>query len=335
VVLKSTSTYTSTIPQSEPLPEPLPTPIYKPTTLNLKPKTIQVFDFSEFGIFIPLVQKWIDYKNSRKENYKSQASLNAFVKILTKYSENKFENAENIIEQSMANNWAGIFKPKPEFKKFENEETTLKKFNVDNPSKNSEISNKISLALKGRKIKRTNEWQKNIITAKKKNGTIKHSQETKEKITNSLNIFHQKNIDREKYITNSSNTKHLTGWYKKLHFRSSLELSFLINNQNVNFESCENKLYGIVYIIDGKSKIYYPDFTDGQFIYEIKPYSLLNYKNNNLKIKLGYEKYSNNFKLITEKESPYVSKKIIEELIKLGVIILSKSSENKFKKYKY
>jgi len=43
VVLKSTSTYTSTytstIPQSEPLPEPLPTPIYKPTTLNLKPKT--------------------------------------------------------------------------------------------------------------------------------------------------------------------------------------------------------------------------------------------------------------------------------------------------------
>jgi hypothetical protein len=214
-------------------------------------------------------------------------------------------------------------------------ETTLKKFNVDNPSKNSEISNKISLALKGRKIKRTNEWQKNIITAKKKNGTIKHSQETKEKITNSLNIFHQKNIDREKYITNSSNTKHLTGWYKKLHFRSSLELSFLINNQNVNFESCENKLYGIVYIIDGKSKIYYPDFTDGQFIYEIKPYSLLNYKNNNLKIKLGYEKYSNNFKLITEKESPYVSKKIIEELIKLGVIILSKSSENKFKKYKY
>jgi len=130
VVLKSTSTYTSTytstIPQSEPLPEPLPTPIYKPSTLNLKPKTIQVFDFSEFGIFIPLVEKWIEYKNSRKENYKSQASLNAFVKILTKYSENKFENAENIIEQSMANNWAGIFKPKPEFNKFENKDTSTK-----------------------------------------------------------------------------------------------------------------------------------------------------------------------------------------------------------------
>jgi hypothetical protein len=100
--------------------------IDKPITLNLKPKTIQGFDFSEFGIFIPLVQKWIDYKNSRKENYKSQASLNAFVKILTKYSENKFENAENIIEQSMANNWAGIFKPKPEFNKFENKDTSTK-----------------------------------------------------------------------------------------------------------------------------------------------------------------------------------------------------------------
>jgi hypothetical protein len=100
--------------------------IDKHTTLNNKPKTIQGFDFSEFGIFIPLVQKWIDYKNSRKENYKSQASLNAFVKILTKYSENKFENAENIIEQSMANNWAGIFKPKPEFNKFENKDTSTK-----------------------------------------------------------------------------------------------------------------------------------------------------------------------------------------------------------------
>jgi hypothetical protein len=137
VVLKSTSTYTSTIPQSEPLPEPLPTPIYKPITSNLKPKTIQVFDFSDFGIFIPLVEKWIEYKKSRNENYKSQVSLNVFVKILTKYSENKFEIAENIIEQSMANNWAGIFKPKPEFKKFENEETTLKKLSFKHGKPNN------------------------------------------------------------------------------------------------------------------------------------------------------------------------------------------------------
>ena len=100
--------------------------IDKPITLNLKPKTIQVFDFSDFGIFIPLVEKWIEYKKSRNENYKSQVSLNAFVKILTKYSENKFENAENIIEQSMANNWAGIFKPKPEFNKSENKDTSIK-----------------------------------------------------------------------------------------------------------------------------------------------------------------------------------------------------------------
>jgi hypothetical protein len=111
--------------------------IDKPITLNLKPKTIQVFDFSDFGIFIPLVEKWIEYKKSRNENYKSQVSLNVFVKILTKYSENKFEIAENIIEQSMANNWAGIFKPKPEFKKFENEETTLKKLSFKDGKANN------------------------------------------------------------------------------------------------------------------------------------------------------------------------------------------------------
>jgi predicted transcriptional regulator len=104
---------------------------------NNKPKTIQVFDFSDFGIFIPLVEKWIEYKKSRNENYKSQVSLDAFVKILTKYSENKFEIAENIIEQSMANNWAGIFKPKPEFKKFENEETTLKKLSFKHGKANN------------------------------------------------------------------------------------------------------------------------------------------------------------------------------------------------------
>ena len=101
-----------------------------------KPRQIEGFDFSEFGIFIPLVEKWIEYKNSRKENYKSQVSLNAFVKILIKYSENKFENAENIIEQSMANNWAGIFKPKPEFNKFENKDTSIKLAFKDGKSNN-------------------------------------------------------------------------------------------------------------------------------------------------------------------------------------------------------
>jgi hypothetical protein len=81
--------------------------------------------------------------------------------------------------------------------------------------------------------------------------------------------------------------------------------------------------------------MYYPDFTDGKTIYEIKPTSLLNYKDNSLKLSLGIKKYGSNFVVITEKESPYIPKKIIEDLIKCGDIVLSQSGLKSFERYSY
>src|SRR3990167_490959 len=60
----------------------------------------------------PIFQKWLDYKKDRKESYKSQASLRACYEKLKKLSNNNGKIAEEIINQSMANNWAGLFELK-------------------------------------------------------------------------------------------------------------------------------------------------------------------------------------------------------------------------------
>ena len=67
------------------------------------------FDFSECGILIGLVEKWLAYRKSIKKPYKSQDSFDSFVKLLKDLSGNEIEKAEAVIEQSMANQWQGIF----------------------------------------------------------------------------------------------------------------------------------------------------------------------------------------------------------------------------------
>ena len=68
-------------------------------------------DLSGYGQMAYLVQRWIDYKKSIKDSYKSQQSLDMFFKNLMKYSDGNAQMAEEIIERSMANQWKGIFKP--------------------------------------------------------------------------------------------------------------------------------------------------------------------------------------------------------------------------------
>ena len=60
--------------------------------------------------FIPIVEKWLFYKKEKKQEYKGQTSINTFCKKLIEYSNGDAIIAEAIIEQSIANNWAGIFK---------------------------------------------------------------------------------------------------------------------------------------------------------------------------------------------------------------------------------
>ena len=62
--------------------------------------------------FIPIVEKWLIYKKEKKQEYKGQTSINTFCKKLIEYSNGEPIIAEAIIEQSIANNWAGIFELK-------------------------------------------------------------------------------------------------------------------------------------------------------------------------------------------------------------------------------
>ena len=62
--------------------------------------------------FLNSVLKWFQYKSERKENYKSELSEKSFYNHLIKLSNNNPKIAEEIIEQSIANNWAGIFELK-------------------------------------------------------------------------------------------------------------------------------------------------------------------------------------------------------------------------------
>ena len=93
------------------------------------------------------------------------------------------------------------------------------------------------------------------------------------------------------------------GWYKGHHFRSLLELSFMINyleKNNIPIISAEK--ISIPYIEDGKKRTYHPDFKYNNIIFEVKPVSLVSLKNNQNKFKAAKKWCCDNnyeFKIIT------------------------------------
>jgi hypothetical protein len=214
-------------------------------------------------------------------------------------------------------------------------QTMLDRYGVDNPTKLDSIKKILSEKNKGKILIRTDDWQNNIIESKRKNGTLKHTDKTKKKISDKLNKFYSLNLDREKYISKSNNVNHLSGWYNGLYFRSSLELSFLVHNRDKCFTSCENNKYKIIYNDNNKQRSYYPDFTDGEIIFEIKPTGLLNTHINKLKIQEGVKVYGENYKIITEVESPYITKDLIRDLINSGEVKLTNRSKKVLEKYKF
>lgn len=62
--------------------------------------------------FREVILDWLAYKRERRESYKSHRSMRAFYNKLKTLSQNDPSVAREIIEQSMANNWAGIFQLK-------------------------------------------------------------------------------------------------------------------------------------------------------------------------------------------------------------------------------
>lgn len=69
-----------------------------------------------YDFVAPMFEKafttWLDYKRERKETYKSRKSLKVCYTHMVKMSGGSPEMAMAIVEQSMANNWAGLFELK-------------------------------------------------------------------------------------------------------------------------------------------------------------------------------------------------------------------------------
>ena len=59
--------------------------------------------------FKDIFETWLKYKQEKRESYKSKKSLQACYKKLLTLSGNDPDTARNVVEQSMANNWSGLF----------------------------------------------------------------------------------------------------------------------------------------------------------------------------------------------------------------------------------
>lgn len=93
-----------------------------------------------------------------------------------------------------------------------------------------------------------------------------------------------------------------SGWYKGLYFRSLLELSFIIENPDVENAETIKIPYNDY---DNSKRTYHPDFKKGNVIYEIKPKNLLNSATNKLKFEAANDFCKSHmliYKIVTEED---------------------------------
>lgn len=85
----------------------------KKDKLSLKEQKKKDLDLS-FALpsFVPIMQAWLDYKRNKKQSYKDEKSIRLCYQNLQKLSKNNPTIAQLIVEQSIANNWAGLFELK-------------------------------------------------------------------------------------------------------------------------------------------------------------------------------------------------------------------------------
>jgi len=67
--------------------------------------------------FLLIFNRWLKYKKDKKQSYKNEDSIKAAYNKLYKLADGDPELADKIVEQSLANNWNGLFELKDENKK--------------------------------------------------------------------------------------------------------------------------------------------------------------------------------------------------------------------------
>ena len=120
------------------------------------------FDFIS-DEFLEAFSLWLEYKKDRRENYKSEKSLKACYNKLVKLSKNDPVIAEQIVNESIANNWSGLFELKNDKCEYGNKKQTdpewfkacckyvCPNFKIDDSNRN--IMNQLFLYTEGRSEK--------------------------------------------------------------------------------------------------------------------------------------------------------------------------------------
>lgn len=83
---------------------------------------------NEFGEYQTAMETWLAYKKDRRESYKNERSISACLSKLKALSGGDPERAMRIVNQSMANNWAGLFELREDPPAFGREHIETKRF---------------------------------------------------------------------------------------------------------------------------------------------------------------------------------------------------------------
>ena len=78
------------------------------TTKKVAKKHTYDYSFVEPNLQKPF-EEWLKYKQAKKQMYKRQCDVELCYKRLKEYSGNDTTKAMQIVEQSMTNNWSGLF----------------------------------------------------------------------------------------------------------------------------------------------------------------------------------------------------------------------------------
>lgn len=81
------------------------------TTKKVAKKGTYDYSFVEPNLQKPF-EEWLKYKQAKKQMYKRQCDVELCYKRLKEYSGNDTIKAMQIVEQSMTNNWSGLFELK-------------------------------------------------------------------------------------------------------------------------------------------------------------------------------------------------------------------------------
>lgn len=92
---------------NQPIPDIIPDNNIKNIFINKNIKKLSLF--ADYEYLFDALEQWLQYKKDRKQSYKSDKTILIFCKKLHTLCGGNPDIAMQIIEQSMGNNWSGIF----------------------------------------------------------------------------------------------------------------------------------------------------------------------------------------------------------------------------------